>query len=45
MNDEQDEKTPKPRILIVENQTAAAMMMVSVLAQAGCAATVANTGK
>jgi DNA-binding response OmpR family regulator len=45
MNDEQDEKTPKPRILIVENQTAAAMLMVSVLAQAGCDVTVANTGK
>jgi DNA-binding response OmpR family regulator len=37
--------TSKPRILIVEDDTAVAMMMVYLLTQAGCETEVAATGK
>jgi len=45
MNDEQRAEMPKARILIVEDQTAVAMMMVYLLTQAGCETEVAATGK
>ncbi|MFZ1073771.1 MAG: response regulator [Verrucomicrobiia bacterium] len=37
--------TGKPKILIVEDDTAVAMMMVHVLSRAGCDVLVANTGQ
>jgi len=45
MTDQQDDKMPKPRILIVEDQTPAAMMMIGALTQAGCDVQVAHTGQ
>jgi DNA-binding response OmpR family regulator len=45
MNDKQRAEMPKARILIVEDQTAVAMMMVYLLTQAGCETEVAATGK
>lgn len=45
MNGAHDIETAKPRILIVEDQTAVAMMMVYLLTQAGCETEVATTGK
>jgi putative two-component system response regulator len=37
--------TGKPKILIVENDTPVAMMMVNLLTRAGCDVMVANTGE
>jgi DNA-binding response OmpR family regulator len=45
MNDAQDIGTRKPRILIVEDETPVAMMMVHLLSQAGCDVMVAHTGE
>ena len=45
MNDGQNNGTPKARILIVEDDTPLAMMMVHVLSRAGCDVQVASTGK
>ncbi|MGH7951736.1 MAG: response regulator transcription factor [Limisphaerales bacterium] len=45
MNDGQNNGTPKARILIVEDDTPLAMMMVHVLARLGCDVQVASTGK
>jgi DNA-binding response OmpR family regulator len=45
MNDAQNRKTPKARILIVEDETPVAMMMVHVLSRTGCDVLVASTGK
>ena len=44
MNDGQMNLAHKARILVVEDQTAVAMMMVYLLTQAGCDAEVAMTG-
>lgn len=44
MNDKAAEKTPKVKILIVEDQTPVAMMMTYLLTRAGCETEVARTG-
>jgi len=44
MNGTPDIKTAKPGILIAENQTAVAMMIVYLLTQTGCETEVATTG-
>lgn len=45
MNGAQNKGMPKARILIVEDETSVAMMMVYLLTRAGCEAEVATTGK
>jgi DNA-binding response OmpR family regulator len=45
MNDGQNNGTPKARVLIVEDDTPLAMMMVHVLSRLGCGVQVADTGK
>ena len=44
MNDAQMTEAAKPRILIVEDQMPVAMMMIFLLARAGCETEVATTG-
>ncbi len=45
MNDDQNNGTPRVRILVVEDDTPLAMMMVHVLSRAGCDVLVAHTGE
>ena len=45
MNDGQNNGTPKAKVLVVEDDTPLAMMMVHVLSRAGCDVQVASTGK
>jgi len=45
MNDDQNNGTPRARILVVEDDTPLAMMMVHVLSRAGCDVLVAHTGE
>jgi DNA-binding response OmpR family regulator len=45
MNDGQNSRTPKARVLIVEDDTPLAMMMVYVLSRLGCDVQVASSGK
>jgi len=45
MDDDQNNMTPKARILVVEDDTPLAMMMVQVLSRAGCDVLVAHTGE
>jgi two-component system sensor histidine kinase ChiS len=45
MNGAQNNKTPKAKILIVEDDTPVAMMMVHMLSRAGCDVLVVPTGK
>lgn len=45
MNGQQDDKTPKARILIVEDEMSVALMMTFLLARADCKTEVATTGE